>query len=406
MPSLNDRLLAALQLLLRASHLASPDDLPGLVTRAGMALGARDAIAYVVDYDQVLLVPLTLAVGTSAPETVAIEGTLAGRAYSNVEQQVSTAGGGPLLWVPLLDGTHRVGLLQLDFPEGTPVDDALRAACNDLATLVAELVLARTQYGDAIEAARRRSGMSVPAELQWQLLPPLTFVAPRVTVAGVLAPTAEVAGDSFDYAVNGETTWVALVDAMGHGMEATLLSAVAMATLRNARRRGVDLVGSLRLVDTEIATHFGEDKFVTGIIGELNASTGWWHWGSFGHPPALLVRGGQVVKELDGGVNPPLGLGLLDGEPERGRERLEPGDRLVLYTDGVVEARDSTGEFFGTERLVEYVTREAASGRPVAETLRRLNHAILRHQAGNLQDDATTLIVEWLSAVEPERSVP
>ncbi len=404
-PTLADRALSALRLLLRSSHLAGADDLPVLVSGAGTELGADRAALYVVDYDQVLLVPLTAtaAPGTPAPAPVAIEGTLAGRAFSDLVQHTSFAGDGPMLWVPVLDGVERLGVLQLEFPASVQVNDELRAACTDVAALVAELVMTKSLYGDAVERARRQTGMTVPAELQWQLLPPLTFVSPRVAVAGVLAPAAEVAGDSFDYALNGDTAHVAIIDAMGHGLEATLLSAVAMSALRNARRSGLDLAGTVRAMDAEIASQFGPAKFVTGIIAELDVSTGWWRWTTCGHPPTLLVRRGRVVKVLDSIVGVPLGLGLLDEHPAIGQERLEPGDRLLLYTDGVVEARDAAGEFFGAERLVEFVAREAAAGRPVAETLRRLNHAILDHQEGTLQDDATTVIVEWLSD-EPERS--
>jgi len=112
----------------------------------------------------------------------------------------------------------------------------------------------------------------------------------------------------------------------------------------------------------------------------------------------LLLRSGRVVKFLDTVVEPPLGLRMLGKEPDVGQERLQPGDRLVLYTDGVVEARDSDGEFFAPERLAEFVTRQAADARPLAETLRRLNLAILEHQQGELQDDATTVMVEWLTS--------
>jgi serine phosphatase RsbU (regulator of sigma subunit) len=91
--------------------------------------------------------------------------------------------------------------------------------------------------------------------------------------------------------------------------------------------------------------------------------------------------------------------------PEAGTERLEPGDRLVLYTDGVTEARDEDGGFFGVERLVDFLTKQTAAGRPAAETLRRLNLAILEHQVDVLQDDATTVLVEWLTD-EPDRSQP
>lgn len=236
-------------------------------------------------------------------------------------------------------------------------------------------------------------------------VPPLMFVTPRVTVAGVLAPAADVAGDSFDYAVIGNIANLAIIDAMGHGMEAALLAAVAISTLRNGRCGRLDLAGTVRAMDAEIEAQFGPDKFVTGIVGELDLDSGWWRWATCGHPPALLVRGGRVVKTLDGVIGAPLGLGLLGEHPPIGQEQLQPGDRLLLYTDGVVEARDNAGAFFGIDRLVEFVTRHATAGRSAAETLRRLNEAILGHQDGQLRDDATTVMIEWLSD-QPERSPP
>lgn len=107
----------------------------------------------------------------------------------------------------------------------------------------------------------------------------------------------------------------------------------------------------------------------------------------------MLLRGGKVVKHL--APPPALPLGLGDRAVETAEEHLQPGDRLLLYTDGVVEARDEHGEFFGVERLVDLLVRESASGHPVPEILRRLSRALLAHQHGRLQDDATTLLVEW-----------
>ena len=74
--------------------------------------------------------------------------------------------------------------------------------------------------------------------------------------------------------------------------------------------------------------------------------------------------------------------------------QLEPGDRLVLYTDGVVEARRQ-GQFFSDERLADFVVRASASGHAGPEVLRRLIRAVLDHQDGVLQDDATVLLLEW-----------
>lgn len=392
---------AALHDLLTASHLAGPDDIPTLVAAAGATCGADEAVVFVADYDQVLLIPLT----TGQPiirEPIAVDGTLAGRAFTDVAPYDATNGNGSTTWIPVLDGTERLGVLQLKFSVGQLADDSTRAGYLALGSLIAELLVTRSVYGDSIERARRRLPHSVPAELQWTQLPPLTFATPRVAIAGVLVPTNEVAGDSFDYAVNGDIAHVAIIDAMGHGLEATLLSAVAIAAMRNGRRSGLNLVDTVRSVDKHIAAQFGDDKFVTGIVGELNLTTGVWRWVNAGHPPALIVRDGKVVKALEAEVNPPLGLLWL--APEVGEERLQRGDRLLLHSDGVVEARNADGEFFGTDRLVDFVTKEAASGRPAPETLRRLTLAILTHQGGQLQDDATTLLVEWMGD-EPGRLV-
>lgn len=404
MPGQDERTLAALRLLLHASHLAGPDALPSVATEAGRLLGAERTVIYAVDYDQVILVPLTAA-DESEQQPVPVEGTAAGLAYRDVQPQLTDGPDGLTLWAPLVDGTARLGVLEAVFPRGVVPDNELVTAVSEVASLLGELTVSRAAYGDRLERARRRVPLTLAAEMQWRLLPPLTFVGERVAVAGVLAPTAEVAGDSFDYAFNGELMHVALLDALGHGLEAAVMATVAVAAYRNARREGYDLPATTRAVDTAIGAHFGAEKFVTAILGELDTASGRWRWATCGHPAALLVRHGRVLRELDEVVGPPLGVGLLGDGPEIGVVQLEPGDRILLYTDGVVEARDEHGEFFEPERLAAFVDRESSEGRPIAETLRRLNLAILAHQHGLLQDDATTVMVEWLGD-QPELSTP
>jgi serine phosphatase RsbU (regulator of sigma subunit) len=100
-----------------------------------------------------------------------------------------------------------------------------------------------------------------------------------------------------------------------------------------------------------------------------------------------------VVAELS--APPVLPFGLGDGPPAPGTEDLEPQDAVLLYTDGVTEARAPDGALFGTDRLADLLEREAASGQSAEELLRRLVQAVLDHQAGGLRDDATLLLVQW-----------
>lgn len=394
------RSLDALRLLIRSTHYARADDVPAAIARSARALGATHSRLYVIDYDQLLLVPLdrrakSRGEGVLGGSSLSVDGSMAGRAYRDVELVSSSGDGMTTMWTPVVNGTERLGVLAFSF-DRPEVADGLLDACRDLGSLVADVVLSRNMYGDIIQRARRREQMTIPAEMQWHQLPPLTFVSPSVAVSGVLAPASSVAGDSFDYAVNGETAHVAVVDAMGHGLEATLMSSVAVGTLRNARRSGLDLTDTVRLMDHEVARQFGGDAFVTGVFGELDCATGVWRWVSCGHPPALVVRHGKVIKTLDQVNGLPLGLRSMSPELDIGEEHLHPGDSILLYTDGVVEARDLDDNEFGVPRLVDLVSRETVEGRSAAETMRRLNLAIMDHQEGELQDDATTVLIEWL----------
>ena len=106
-----------------------------------------------------------------------------------------------------------------------------------------------------------------------------------------------------------------------------------------------------------------------------------------------MLRSGKVVKTLTGGRRSPFGVSTP--ELTIAEEILQPGDWLVLYTDGIIEARNHNGEYFGQSRLIDFLEREAAAAHPPPETVRRLTHAVMAHQSGRLQDDATILLAHW-----------
>ena len=101
---------------------------------------------------------------------------------------------------------------------------------------------------------------------------------------------------------------------------------------------------------------------MTAVFAELDLDSGRLSWVSAGHPAPLLLREGRVVKTLDAPPAPPLGLRLADEPVVAGEESLEPGDMVLLYTDGLTEARRPGGELFTVERLGRFIEREAASG--------------------------------------------
>jgi hypothetical protein len=373
--------------LLDASHELAPDELVAAVATAGRAVDAEDVAIYLVDYEQTLLVPIPD--GTDRVP-LGIDTTLAGRAFAAIAVQEADSGGGRRLWLPLLDGAERLGVLGLTVPA---VDDALRVRCRWLTTLIAELLVSKSQYTDSYSMVRRRQPMSLAAEMQWQLLPPLTFVTPRVVIAGLLEPAYEVAGDAFDYALDGDTALLAVIGAVGHDLTASVLAAVTLGSYRHSRRAGLDLAGIHAAMDQTIAAQFGGERFVTGQLAELDCVAGQLQWVNAGHPLPLLVRRAKVVDTLACHPVPPLGLGL--GQPEIATAALEPADRVLFYTDGVVEGRNLAGEPFGEARLADLLVRETLAGQPASETMRRLAHAILAHQGTTPRDDATMVFLEW-----------
>jgi serine phosphatase RsbU (regulator of sigma subunit) len=373
--------------LVGATRLSAPDRVAVVLAEQGEALGARTVTIYLIDHEQVGLVPLQRE-GVPTLEVLPVASSLAGRCFRDL--RLLDADQGRRVWMPLLDGLERLGVVHLEFDAAE--DRAEDEQLQQFASLTAEIILAKEDYGDLFHVTRRRQPMSLAAEIAWNLLPPLTFGTDRVVISCVLAPAYEVGGDSFDYAVDGDSARFAVFDAMGHGLNAGLLATVAVGAYRNSRRQHLDLPGTVRVIDAAIAAAFGPERFVTAVIAELNLASGGLTWHSAGHPAPLLLRGGRVVKALEAEPGLPLGLG---GGVEPAWEQLEPGDRVLFFTDGVVEARSARGEFFGVPRLVEFVVREEARQQPVPETMRGLMHAILEHQAGELQDDATTMLIEW-----------
>ena len=339
---------------------------------AATCAAACDPVVYLADYSRQVLLPLNAGVPAEQ-----VEGTMAGRAFTTGEPAVSARDGYARVWVPVLEQTARSGVLAVSLPDAGA--DSIRQA--ELLGVFAGLALAgMNRVTDAPRVRRHGRSMSLPASIQWDLLPPWAIRMPGALVAGILEPAYDIAGDAYDYAAGDGVLHFALIDGMGHGIGSTLLAGLAVGAYRHARRAGAPAQAMHTAIDEALASGYDDLSFATGLIGTLTAATGRLEWTCAGHPPPLLLRGRNVVAEL--GCDPTVPFGLGTGTPAVSSSDLEPDDAVLLYTDGVTEAHAPGGEPFGLDRLADLLERESAGAHQPEELLRRLVRAVLGHQGG------------------------
>ncbi len=390
---------------------AGPTSIVTAVEAAARAIGASDVVLYMVDLGQTELVPMSddgTDDGGSQP-TESVEASVAGRAFTEQRPVEVERPGGTRLFVPVVEGADRTGILAMTVPSGStsttggdgggPVmpDDPVAAGVR-LGRLVGYLIATHARTTDAFHHGRRIRHLSRAASMQWSLLPPQVMEAPGVRVAAALQPAYEVGGDSFDYAVNGPVLDVALMDAMGHGMGSALIAALTMGSYRHERRHGRSLAEIHAALDEAVVEEHHGNGFSTGQLARLDLATGELSWTSAGHPMPFLIRNGRLVGELTCQPTRPWGLattGPPAGPVPVATVMLQPGDRVLLYTDGVVDARDPSDTEFGVDRLAELAAHRATEERSPEETVRRLVEAVVAHRDDELADDASLVLVEW-----------
>lgn len=363
-------------------------DLEAVVDMAGAALSATRARMLVADYGLTSLQELGERVSLSPPQP--IEGTMAGRCFASSEIVVSAEHDPLRVWVPLTEGSERLGVLELTHP--TWSDEHARAA-DVVARILVLVLVSKRRYSDIVLRSRRSEPLSLAAEIQWALLPPLTCTTDEISASGILEPAYSIGGDSFDYALNSIGLEFAIVDAVGHGLPAVSISTVAVNGLRNARREGHSLERAYLDTDAALRAQFNRSAYSTGQIGTLNKHTGELTWLNAGHPLPLLVRDRTFIGELV--CHPSLPMGLDGPVAEVAVAHLQPGDRVLFHTDGIMESRSPDGEVFGMDRLADMLVRAATDETSPAETVRRLAEAVLDFNGRTLRDDATFFLLEY-----------
>jgi serine phosphatase RsbU (regulator of sigma subunit) len=381
---------------LRAAQKSDPASVPDIIEEVAAAFGATDTVLYLVDFGQTTLEPIPdRRTHAEMPQSEAVATTMAGRAFVSQEPTSAQRPDGVRVWVPIVEGSDRTGVLALTVPEAT--DSVIRAS-EDVGLLAGHLVATQSRYTDVYNLRRRRRSLSLAASIQWDLLPPLVLKTARVAVAGLLEPAYDVGGDSFDYAINDAVFDLGIFDAMGHGIQAALVASLAVGSYRHDRRENRSLQRIHAALDETLDRQFSGAVFATGQLARIDLDSGTLTWTNAGHPPPILIRGGTALGQLGCPPTVPWGLaGITDtrGAPTVAREVLEPGDSVLFFTDGVVESHLPGREQFGVDRLLDLTTQQASDQKEPEEIVRHLVGSVLERHSDQLPDDATLVLFRW-----------
>jgi len=280
-----------------------------------------------------------------------------------------------MLWLPLPGEQGTVGALALAWrrvPRLTAQD--LEASAR-FARLGARAIIGSERARTQAEVLQRMVDLVLTE-------PPAWARGYRIRVRYESASTlARIGGDFYDVVEVGDDALAFIVaDARGKGLEASSAAAVLKGAFRSLAGEGTSAERILARLDQLVAREGGVEDFITALVGRVEVD-GRVTIASAGHPLPLGVAP-QVPR-----IGAPLGLG--DGAPE-GHGRLRPGDRLVCFTDGLVEARDAAGRFID-QRLLEGLLAE----RELDGVLDELVAAVKRHAHGELGDDLALLGLEY-----------
>jgi hypothetical protein len=253
---------------------------------------------------------------------------------------------------------------------------------------------------DRVNAERLEHELVIGRRIQRQLMPRRFPALPGWEIAAAYDAAREVGGDLYDaFLLRGEAGCLGFVvaDVTGKGIPAALVMADVRALLHAAADHGGGPAVTLRRVNTILVRERDAGLFVTIAHGLIDAATGQLDLASAGHEPVLVLRADGEIDVLE-----PAGrlVGMVE---EIGAEvladRLEPGDALVAYTDGITEARAPDGRFYGEDRLRETVTR--ATGKRAAEIVDTIVSDVASFRDGaEASDDLTLLVVRRRRAEE------
>lgn len=293
----------------------------------------------------------------------------------------------------LAEAAHQVSEGRLDVRiEGPLPQDEIGQFSRVFNRMVVDLrdnVAARLSEAAARQAVE--SELAIALQIQRTMLPAPYSGTPAIEIAGDFMPARYVAGDFYDwFQVDSDTVGLVIADVSGKGVPAALFMAVARTSLRTLSAAARGPAETLTSLNRALVKDNPLTMFVTAFYAHYHIPTGRLTYANAGHTSPYIVRADGMVESLGKSTGRLLAV-FADADISESGAELQPGDALILYTDGVIDASDAEGRFYDEKRL-EMVLKHSVGESPAA-ICDRINYAVSDHCQGALQDDVTLLVL-------------
>lgn len=378
----------------RALRTAAPHQLLDAVRRVLTDQYAADSVElFLADYGLTVLQPVSVLPHTLQP--VSVHNSPAGRAFGAQEPCVEALSGDSAdrvrAHLPVTVRGDRLGVLTVVLPGGEHTDGCLGELAEIAQVLGHEVVVAERDT-DLYLQARRRDRLTLAAEMQWQLLPGRSCSRPEYELGAQLEPAYAIFGDNFDWSATADRLSLYVTNGMGEGIEASLLTNLAINALRNARRAGLPLADQAALADQAVYAHYRGRCYLSVLMLDFDLATGRVRAVDAGSPRLLRLRRG-AVKRVDFDAQLPLGM-FEETDYVAQEFWAEPGDRLVFVSDGVYDVASPGGEAYGDIALARAI--QSTRLLPAADVPRAVLRELNGHRGRPVaDDDALVVCLDW-----------
>ena len=351
--------------------------------------GAASVELLMADYGLTVLQPVTALPCTGEP--VPVHGSAPGRAFGAQEPFVERRGERTLAHLPVSVRGDRLGVLTVGLP-GAVRPEGVVGELAQIADVLGHEVVVAERDTDLYLQARRRDRLTLAAEMQWQLLPGRACAREEFALGAQLEPAYAICGDNFDWSADADHLTLTVTNGMGQGIDAALLTSLAINALRNARRAGIGLADQAALADQAVYAQYQGQSYLSVVLLRFDLASGRVEVVDAGSPQLLRLRGGTVERVP---FEEQLPLGMFEETDYVAHEfSVEPGDRLVFVSDGVYAVASPEGERYGERALARAIT--ATRLLPPAEVPRALLRELSGHRGDPTpEDDALVVCLDW-----------